>query len=231
MAHDATQDATQQTLTGDRLKTPKAAAIAGMLFSVLLLAVFVLLRIAVPGDPREPGAWLGSNAGSIALAINLVPFAGIAFLWFIGVLRDRLGRREDRFFATVFFGSGLLFLGMLFTAAAMVGGLLTAFAGEPGQLIDSATYYFARAAVYNIVNIYMTKMTSVFMITTSTMAVYTGFAPRWLAILGYGLAVLVLFGSYQIAWSFVVFPLWVFITSSYILIDNIRRPAGTVGKV
>ena len=43
--------------------------------------------------------------------MNLIPFAGIAFLWFIGVLRDRLGEQEDRFFATVFFGSGLLFLG------------------------------------------------------------------------------------------------------------------------
>jgi hypothetical protein len=52
-----------------------------------------------------------------------VPFAGIAFLWFIGVLRDRLGELEDRFFATVFFGSGLLFLGMLFLACAIVGGL------------------------------------------------------------------------------------------------------------
>jgi hypothetical protein len=43
-----------------------------------------------------------------ALAVNQVPFAGIAFLWFIGMLRDRLGEFEDRFFATVFFGSGLL---------------------------------------------------------------------------------------------------------------------------
>ena len=46
---------------------------------------------------------------------------GIAFLWFIGVLRDRLGAQEDQFFATVFFGSGLLFLAMLFTAAAIIG--------------------------------------------------------------------------------------------------------------
>jgi hypothetical protein len=229
MAHDATREATQDQLTRHQLKTPKAAAIAGMLFSALLLVVFALLRIAVPADPQKPGAWLSGSAGSVALAVNLVPFAGIAFLWFIGVLRDRLGRREDRFFSTVFFGSGILFLGMLFTAAALVGGLLMAFAAEPGQLIDSATYYFARAAVYNIVNIYMTKMTGVFMITTSTMAVYTGFAPRWLAILGYALALLVLFGSYQITWSFVVFPLWVFITSAYILIDNIR-PSGIAAK-
>jgi MFS family permease len=213
-----------QSLSRANLKTPKAAAIAGMLFSVLTVAAFWLLWISVPADPREPGSWLGANSSTVALGLNLVPFAGIAFLWFIGVLRDRLGRREDRFFATVFLGSGLLFLGMLFTAAAMVGGLLMAFEGEPGQLIDSATYYFARAAVYNIVNIYMTKMTGVFMITTSTMAVYTGFAPRWLAILGYALALLVLFGSYQIAWSFVVFPLWVFITSAYILVDNVGRP-------
>jgi hypothetical protein len=230
MAHDATGEAAQDALTRHNLKTPKAAAIAGMLFSVLLLAVFVLLRIAVPTAPHEPGAWLSGSSGSVALAVNLVPFAGIAFLWFLGVLRDRLGRHEDRFFATVFFGSGLLFLGMLFTAAAMVGGLLIAFAAEPEQMIDSATYYFARAAVYNIVNIYMTKMASVFMITTSTMAIYTGFAPRWLAFLGYALALLMLFGSYQVAWSFVVFPLWVFITSAYILIDNIGRPPGIAAK-
>jgi hypothetical protein len=55
------------------------------------------------------------------LALYLVPFAGIAFLWFIGVLRDRLGELEDRFFATVFFGSGLLFLAMLFASAAVAG--------------------------------------------------------------------------------------------------------------
>lgn len=48
--------------------------------------------------------------------MKLVPFAGIAFLWFIGVLRDRLGQLEDRFFATVLFGSGPLFLGTLFPA-------------------------------------------------------------------------------------------------------------------
>jgi hypothetical protein len=225
MAHDATKGGSHHSLTRDHLRTPKAAAIAGMMFSVLLLAVFLLLRISVPADPQEPGAWLSASSNSVALAVNLVPFAGIAFLWFIGVLRDRLGQLEDRFFATVFFGSGLLFLSMLFMASALVGGLLIAFAVEPGQLIDSSTYYFARAAVYNIVNIYMTKMTGVFMITTSTMAIYTGFAPRWLAILGYALALLVLFGSYQIAWSFVVFPLWVFIISTYILIDNISRPS------
>ena len=59
----------------------------------------------------------------MAIALNLVPFAGIAFLWFIGVLRDRIGEREDRFFATVFLGSGLLFVAMIFVAAGIGGAL------------------------------------------------------------------------------------------------------------
>ena len=80
-----------------RLKTPRAAAIAGIQFSVLLIAVLLLFRLSVRADPLEAGAWLKTSSNTIALALNLVPFAGIAFLWFIGVLRDRLGELEDRF--------------------------------------------------------------------------------------------------------------------------------------
>jgi hypothetical protein len=215
----------EQTLTHATLRTPKAAAAAGIIFSLLLIAVFVLLRMSVPADPMEPGAWLSTSARTVALALNLVPFSGIAFLWFIGVLRDRLAQREDRFFATVFFGSGLLFLAMLFVAAAAIGAIILAFVDQPKELIDSATFRFSRAFAYGLVNIYMIKIAAVFMISTSTVAVYTEFAPRWIALLGYGLALIVLFGSYYIEWSFVVFPLWVLLLSAYILIDNLRRPA------
>jgi hypothetical protein len=199
-----------------------------MLFSFLLMAAFSLLRISVPADPQEPGSWLRTNSSTIALAINLVPFAGIAFLWFIGVLRDRLGQLEDRFFATVFFGSGLLFLGMLFTAAATIGAILMAFTTQPEAMVNSATFHFARATVYNLVNIYMIKMAAVFMITASTLALTSGFAPRWLAIFGYMLALFLLIGSYYISWSFVVFPVWVFLISFYILRDNFRRRSRAV---
>lgn len=217
--------ASTRTLTHGASKTPKAAAIAGILFALLLIAVFGLLRLSVPADPREPGSWLRGNSDAVALALNLVPFAGMAFLWFIGVLRDRLGDAEDRFFATVFFGSGLLYLGMLFSAAALIGGLIMAFAAQPQALIDSATFHFARAAAYSIVNIYLTKMAGVFMMTTSTVAIYTGLTPRWLAFVGYGMSLLLLFGSYFISWGFIVFPLWVLLTSTHILFDDMRgRP-------
>jgi hypothetical protein len=196
-----------------------------MLFSVLLVIVFWLFRTSIPADPQEPGSWLHTNSQNVALAVNLMPFAGIAFLWFIGVLRDRLGQLEDRFFATVFFGSGLLFLAMLFTAGAITAAILIAFVMHPQELIGSATFHFARAAAYSLMNVYMIKMACVFMITTSTVAIYTGIAPRWLAVLGYVLALLLLFGSYYFSWSFVVFPLWVFLISLCILLDNLRRPS------
>jgi hypothetical protein len=221
----------QRTLTRAGLKTPRAAAIAGMVFSVLLIVVFWLLRSAVPADPQEPGSWLNTDSGKIALALNLVPFAGIAFLWFIGVLRDRLGEHEDRFFATVFFGSGLLFLAMLFATAALAGALITSFAVAPAQLIGSATFNFARAAVYNLMNIYTVKTAGVFMITTSTIAIYTGFTPRWLAILGYALAPVLLFGSYHLTWGFAVFPLWVLLISIYIFLDNTVHGPGVSLKL
>ncbi|MDS4057244.1 MAG: hypothetical protein RKP73_01555, partial [Candidatus Contendobacter sp.] len=94
-------------MTATHLRAPRAAAIAGILFAILLITSLWLIHLAVPADPLEAGAWLQTRLNTVALALNLVPFSGIAFLWFIGVLRDRLGEREDRFFATVFLGSGL----------------------------------------------------------------------------------------------------------------------------
>jgi hypothetical protein len=215
-------------LTSAPLKTPKAAAIAGVVFAVLLTAIFWLFRSSVPSDPLERGEWLATSAGTAALGLNLIPFAGIAFLWFIGVLRDRLGSMEDRFFATVFFGSALLFLAMLFAAAAVIGAIIlvaSTAAGAPNELIDSATFKFARATAYVLVNVYSIKMAGVFMISTSTVIIYTGIVPRWIAMLGYFLALALLIGSYYMSWSFIVLPVWVLLISVYILVDNLRAPS------
>jgi MFS family permease len=207
------------------LKTPKAAALAGIIFSLLMFTIFGLLRRSIPAGPLEPGAWLATDTRTIALALNLVPFAGVAFLWFLGVLRDRLDRREDRFFATVFFGSAMLFLAMLFAAAAVIGAvLLLASTAEPTELMSSATFRFARAAAYIMTNVYATKMSAVFMISTSTVVIQTGIAPRWIALIGYFLALVLLIGSYHFGWSFAVLPVWVFLISVHILTDNLRRP-------
>lgn len=210
--------------TAQRLKAPRAAAIAGIVFSILLMASIGLLRLSVPADPLEAGGWLRTRANTVALALNLVPFAGIAFLWFIGVLRDRLGAREDQFFATVFLGSGLLFLAMLFFCAAVAGGILIAFTAAPEQLLGTPTFVLARAITYEIMNIYAVKMAGVFMIATSTLAVRTGLFARWIAFLGYGLALmLLLVSNRELQGILLVMPLWVLLVSGYILFRNLRQ--------
>lgn len=212
-------------LTHAQLRTPRAAAVAGILFSVLLFAVFWLMRLSIPGDPFEPGAWLEGNLTFVALAMNLVPFAGVAFLWFVGVLRDRLGAREDQFFATVFLGSGLLLLAMLFAAAAVFGAIVIAFRAAPGTLENSPAFHFARGLAFGMINIYLVKTASVFMITTSTIALYTHLTPRWLALAGYVVAIILLIGSYYLDWSLLVFPLWVLLISLSILRDQEAGPS------
>ena len=219
---------TEETLTSAHLRAPRAAAIAGILFSVLLITSFVLLRFSVPADPLEAGAWLRTRANTVALALNLVPFAGIAFLWFMGVLRDRLGEREDRFFATVFLGSGLLFLAMLFFSAAVAGGIIIAYVAAPDSLLGSATFTFARAITYEIMNVYAIKMAGVFMIATSTLALRTGFIARWISFLGYAVAVLLLLSSRYIESILLVFPLWVLLVSLHILVRNLRGPSPAI---
>jgi hypothetical protein len=208
----------------ERLKTPRAAAIAGILFSILLIAGLLLFRLSVRADPLEAGAWLKTSSNTIALALHLVPFAGIAFLWFIGVLRDRLGELEDRFFATVFLGSGLLFLAMLFASAAMAGGIIMAYAAKPAEFLGSPTFTFARAATYEILNLYAVRMAAVFMVSTSTLAIRTGIIARWIAFLGYAFALFLLLSGRYIEWIILLFPLWVLLVSIDILIDNLRPP-------
>jgi len=210
-------------LIDDRLKTPRAAAVAGIVFSVLFIISLVLIRIAVSADPQDAGTWLARDVKTVAFAIYLLPFAGIAFLWFIGVLRDRMGDREDRFFATVFMGSGLLFLAMLFVAGAISAGVIMEFRTMPDKLVESGIYAFGRAAVYQLINVYAVKMAAVFMISTSTLAIRTRMFPRWMAWLGFALALLLLLSSgYVFFWAPLVFPLWVLLISVNILLSNLK---------
>ena len=211
------------TIVRSRLITPRAAAIAGILFSVLLITSLTLIRISVPANPLDAGDWLADRWKMVDLALNLLPFAGIAFLWFIGVVRDRLGEHEDRFFATVFLGSGLLFLAMLFASAAVAGGIISIYGSSPSMLISSGIYTFGRAVTYEIMNVYAMKMAGVFMISTCTLSLRTGITPRWMTYLGLALALILLLSMGFFYWAPLVFPLWVLMISVHILRENLGK--------
>ena len=153
------------------------------------------------------------------LALNLLPFAGIAFLWFIGVVRDRIGDSEDRFFATVFLGSGLLFIAMLFATGAIAGGLVLTASERPGVGVWS----FGRRIVYTLFTVYAMRMAAVFTISTTTIATRLRIAPRWLTLLGAATGAILLLSAGVVPWIELVFPTWVFVFSVHILIASFRH--------
>jgi hypothetical protein len=209
-----------RALTRTTIRTPRAAAIAGILFSVLLTVAFVLVRLAVPRDPEDAGRWLieGGKRDLVIVALNLLPFAGIAFLWFIGVVRDRIGEAEDRFFATVFLGSGLLFIAMLFATGAVAGGLVLTASERPA----AGVWPFGRRVIYTLFNVYAMRMAAVFTLSTTTIATRLKIAPRWLTVLGVATGAILLFTTGVVPWIELVFPTWVLVFSVHILVASFR---------
>jgi hypothetical protein len=211
-------------LIRQRLTTPRAAGIAGIVFSAISIVGHVLIMHSIPRSPLGSAIQFARHAKTVSLVLYLVPFAGIAFLWFIGVVRDRLGNLEDRFFATVFLGSGLLYIAMLFVFAAITGGLLMALRSGTESILQSGVYDVARATAHQVLNVYAIKMAGVFMISVSTTRVRLRIGPRWLAFLGYLLAVVLLLSIAEFEWASLVFPLWAFLISVSILIERFSGP-------
>ena len=210
--------------TAQAIRTPRAAAVAGIAFSVLFAVSVVLLEWAIPSDSQEAGTWVQDDArrNAVSLSLQLLPFAGIAFLWFIGVLRDRIGPGEDRFFATVFLGSGLLFVAMFFTAGAISAGLITTAAEASASSLGSV-WPFGRRSAASLAAIYGLRMAAVFTISATTLATRLRLVPRWLAGLGYATAAVLLLGVGLVPWLQLIFPAWVFTLSMYLLIVTFRR--------
>ncbi len=205
------------TLRG-ALRTPRSAGFAGVIFAVLLIAIVVLLRLAAQSNPSGPHAL--SKIAGIMWATRLVPFAGLAFLWLIGVARDRLGDHEDRFFSTVFLGSGLLYIAMLFSASAMASGALISAqvhseASTQAWEIDSGI-----AAI--LFNQYALRMAAAFMTSAANIGWRTRFMPRWLVFSGYAIATILLLGIGYTRWVQLLFPVWVLLFSLDTLVVSFK---------
>lgn len=207
-----------------RLTTPRAAGIAGILFGLLFAASLALMRWAIPVGLSMDTSWVEAGAWKINLALALMPFAGIAYLWFIGVIRDKLGEFEDRFFSTVFFGSSLLFLGMVFVSMAIAGGILATYHIITGETPDYTVIYFGRALMLQISNVYALRMAGVTMLSLATIWLRTDLMPRGLAVVTYALALTLLLVVNFSLWVTLIFPAWVFLISLYILWMRLRQP-------
>lgn len=206
---------------------PRGVAVSGIVFSALYIATVVLVRLAVPADPRDPGKWLADPIlrNWVGIALNLIPFTGIAFLWFMAVLRNRIGLLEDRFFATVFLGSGLLFVAMLFAAAAVSRGLLDTFSAGAVRPDQSEAYTVGRGMAYALMHNFGMRMAAVFMFVTSSIGLRTAVLSRPVSFAGFALGLIMLLVIADFAWITLLFPLWALLVSTYILVTDISHSA------
>ena len=201
------------------LKTPRAAGVAGLLFAALFTAsILITWSVAFPattGFLADLGRLVGDDASIVSA--YLVPFAGIAFLWFIGVVRDRIGIYEDKLFATVFLGSGVVFVALLFSSAAVLAALQfmtrpTDATTELGRLIGRALFYM-----------YGARAAGVFTIVTSTIALRTEATPKWAAFVGLGVGLVLLLTTQSFDMAILLFPAWVALVSVLLLVQSPRE--------
>ena len=188
---------------------------AGIIFAVLLLTALTMMRIALSEDSFQAFQTDAQRRSLIRWSLHLVPFAGIAFLWFVGVVRDQVGEVEDRLFSTVFLGSGLLFLAMLFIGAVTSTSLLTMLAGADP---NADLFAYGRSSTQTLISVYAMRMAAVFTLSVSTVGLRTSGLPRWVSYLGYLVALALLVAAGEHKWFQLLFPAWVLLVSVVILV-------------
>ncbi|MEU9289826.1 hypothetical protein AB0D57_35525 [Streptomyces sp. NPDC048275] len=191
----------------ERLRTPRAAGMAGAVFAVLLAVAIVLMRISIPAGDAGGAAVDPDMRWAVRTALEIVPFAGIFFLWFMGALRAQVGAAEDRFIATAFLGSGLVFVATMFGAGAAAGTVLN----------ETQPSGFGRHFAYTLMTTYALRMAAVFIFTTSTIGHRLGVLPRPLAVFGYLVGLVLLLVGAGLPWSELAFPVWALVVSIHIL--------------
>jgi len=203
------------------VRQPSSAAVAGLVFSVLLMISIGLFKSVAPDSLAHAGAWTSDPAArrTVSLALELLPFAGIAFLWFIAVVRSQLGDREDRFFETVFLGSGLIFVAALFVAAAALGSVIKVTTAAPVPEGVSA-YAWVFASV--LLGSFGMRMAAVFTLSLTTAGLRGGSLPRWLVAISYVVGLLLLLTPPLPTLAQFLFPLWVALLSIVVLLRRHR---------
>jgi hypothetical protein len=199
----------------------RAAGVAGILFAILFTTSLLLLLGRQPANASLAvlAAWITESEQRWFIGLQMIPFAGIAFLWFLATIRNRIGRSEDQFLATVFIGSGLLFVAMMFVGGAAAAAPVT-LKSLSGASVDPDAATIGRGIAYALYFVYGLKMAAVFILISSTIGLRSGALPRWFCLLGYPTAIALSLVVFVSEYVVLVFPIWVAITSLILIVER-----------
>jgi hypothetical protein len=214
------------------IRSPRSAAVAGIVFSVLMFAVMIVTReLTSERASQITGNLLEIWTGAARFAITMIPFIGIALLWFTGVVREHLGEQEDRFFSTIFFGSSIILVVMLFIWGATMGASFSIIDSAASRTVNNDIFVFGLAFMNQIIGNYALRIAGVYMLSIGTIWTKSRAMPRWLTVLTYIVAAGFLLFANSVREARLIFPGWVFVVSVYILVLNYRlKTEGSVGE-
>jgi hypothetical protein len=208
----------------------ESAAVAGIVYSILAtVALLSIDRIPSPSSTElEWTEWIDDpeNKWLLILFLNLASVSAVAFLWFVAVIRRRVGDREDRFFATVFLGSALVYVSLWLVAASIIASPAVLASLEDGRPLDWEVYRLAEGTAAAILLVAIPRISAVFVASTSTVFLRTGVVPNWLAYVGYTVAFGLFFMPLVTTPLGLGLPLFVLVASVTILVTRARSHEG-----
>lgn len=196
---------------------------AGIVFSITSVLALSLLRALPHQWDNEIYPWRAddTNARALSLGLGIASVAAVALLWFVAVVRRRVGKREDQFFSTVFLGSAIVYVCLWLVGAANLAAPAMV---RNGQL-DPASIDLAEAVAAGLLLVVGTRIQAVFVASASTIFLRTSVLPNWVGYLGYLVAAVLFVVPVVYSPLGLAMPIFVFVSSVMILVHR-RDEAG-----
>jgi hypothetical protein len=198
-------------------------AAVGAVHGVLFLVSYWLLssRPSATASIDEINEFYGSSGSRRVLLVGLylMPFAGIAFIWFVVALRmweEGAARQVNIMLSNIQLVSGILYVALLFAGAASTSVLAASVEFSQGTIDPVAAFQFPQFG-NTLMLVFALRMAAMFVLTTSTIGRTSRVVPKWFAISGYVVAAFLLLSASLEAWLALVFPVWLLVFSVILL--------------
>lgn len=210
----------------------EVAAVAGIVCAVgWSLGLRGLLdRPGIDASPAEITRFYSDHdaGASVGLLLALMVVGTVAYLWFVGVVRARLGERESRLVGTVFLGASVLLTGLILTgASALAAPSLLAEAGD--QPVDPGAAAMLRSLAAIVLSVFTSRVATLVMFSLATLARKTGALPTWAVVVTYVLGVAEFVNVTLAEPRIYVFPAWIAFVSLLLLVRRVQAIAPAAG--
>ena len=222
--HESSADAPARSLRNAAYLT----AAVGTAHAVLFLLSFWLLsgRPAPDASDADVVRYYSSEGSrrSMLVGLYIMPFSGMAFIWFIVALRMWISsstRRVNELLSNVQLVSGIIFTTLFFGTAASISVIAASVEFSNAQIDPSLARQFPQFGA-SLFFVFGMRMAAMFVFTTTNIGRHAGILPRWFVVIGFLVGLFLLLSATFSVWFATVFPAWVFVLS-LILFDRARK--------